>query len=168
MKNTELVAVIDKAGRTIDYVPRYKLGPQHTWKIISVWIENSQGEALMQQRSYQKALAPGLWTPAVEGTVEKDDSFLETAKREIAEEIGLTNFKLIPAKKIFYKAEFGLRLAQGYRATTDWPIERFTIQKEELEQLAWMDKQTVIKDIKAADSKYPVNAFIWLDMFDLQ
>lgn len=163
----EIVAVVDEAGNTLSKVPRSELTDQHRWKIISVWIENSHGEVLLQQRSLKKKLGPGMWTCAVEGTVEDDDSYLDTATREIEEEIGLTDFSLIPANKILYRADFGSRLAQGYRVNCDWPIEKFTPQPEEVEQLQWRDKLEVIQEIQNGDSRYPRAAKGWLDMFDL-
>ncbi len=165
--SNELVAVVDPNGKTIKKVRRSQLTDEYTWKIICVWIENSKGQVLLQQRSLKKRLGPGLWTCAVEGTVENDDSYLDTATREVQEEIGLDDFKLIKAKQVLYKAGVGSRLAQGYRIYCDWPIEKFKAQPEEVEQLQWVDKKTVVEGMKQGDPKYPISAKGWLTMFDL-
>lgn len=163
----EIVAVVDEQGAVLEYVKRDRLKDDHRWKIISIWIEDGAGNVLIQQRSHKKRLGAGLWTPAVEGTVEKDDSFVLTAKREALEEIGLDDITLIPTKKVLYKSDFGSRLAQGYTAICKWPIERFVLQADEVAQLQWRPKQAVINEIKNGDPKYPRTSIIWLDMFNL-
>lgn len=164
---SENVAVVDRDGSIVGYASRDDLEHDQIWRIICVWIENDAGQVLLQQRSLQKKLGAGKWTCAVEGTVENDDSYEETARREIAEEIGLTDFIMEPAKRVYYKAEYGSRIAQGYKVTCNLPLDKFTPQPEEVEQLKWVDRDSVIAEIKAKDPKYPETAYVWLDMFDL-
>lgn len=163
----EQIQIVDASNKVIGTKLFKNLTDADTWRIICVWIENSRGQVLLQQRSYKKKLGPGLWTCAVEGTVEDNDSYEETAKREIAEEIGLTKFSLVPAKCLLFKTYFGSRFAQGYTVTCDWPLERFVPQASEVEQLAWVDRNQVIADLQAKDPKYPISAPVWLEMFDL-
>ena len=163
----ELVCIVDKQGNTIKKVKRGELNDAYTWKIICVWIENSQGQVLLQQRSYKKRFGPGLWTCAVEGTVENDDDYLETAQREVEEEIGLSDVTLIPAKQLLYKSDVGSRLAQGYKVLCDWPIQYFTPQPEEVEKLEWRDKKGTVEQMKAKHPDFPVAGQAWLEMFDL-
>ena len=168
MSEEEIVAIVDESGTVQSSVPRSQLSNEHAWQIISVWIENDKGKVLLQQRSWNKKLGPGLWTCAVEGTVTGNDDFDQTAYREVAEEIGLTDIPLTPTKKVFYKADHGSRLAQGYTAKCNWPVNKFQIQEEEVEQLSWVPKAQVIQEILAKDPKYPTSAIVWLDMFNLQ
>lgn len=163
----ELVCIVDKQGNTIKKVKRGKLNDAYTWKIICVWIENNQGQVLLQQRSLNKRFGPGLWTCAVEGTVENEDEYLETAKREVKEEIGLTKFELLPTKQLLYKSDVGSRLAQGYKIICDWPIDKFAPQPEEVEKLEWRDKKTTVEQMKALHPDFPAAGQAWLEMFDL-
>ena len=167
MSEDALVHIFDENSVKIGEIPRKDLADHHRWRIICVWIENEKGETLLQQRSFQKKHGAGLWTVAVEGTVENGDSFEETARREIEEEIGLKEFTMTTAKRISFKANTGWREAQGYIVKCDWPINKFTPQVEEVEQLQWVDKKTVIREMKDNDPKYPKQAPIWLEMFDL-
>ena len=167
MSEQEKVAIVDHDNAILGYVKRSELTNDHTWRIISVWIEDNNGQVLLQQRSPNKSHAGGKWTCAVEGTVEGDDEYEDTARREVSEEIGLENFELQPAKQLYYKTSHGARIAQGYQINCDWPIEKFVKQKSEVAQLKWVNRQTVIDEIKAGDPKYPKSAKIWLEMFDL-
>ncbi len=167
MSEQERVAIVDRDNSVLGYVKRSDLTNDHTWRIISVWIENDRGQVLLQQRSLNKSHAGGKWTCAVEGTVEGDDEYEDTARREVVEEIGLDNFELRPAKRLYCKTSHGSRIAQGYQISCNWPIEKFVIQKSEVADLRWIDRKTVIEDIKSGDPKYPRSAKIWLEMFDL-
>lgn len=167
MSEQESVAIVDRDNSVLGYVKRSDLTNDHTWRIISVWIENDQGQVLLQQRSPKKTHAGGKWTCAVEGTVEGDDEFEDTARREVVEEIGLNDFELRPAKRLYYKTSHGARIGQGYQISCNCPIEKFVIQKSEVAQLKWVNRQTVIDEINAGDPKYPRSAKIWLEMFDL-
>ena len=165
----EKIAVLDDKNNVIGYKLYSELTDDDLWKIISVWIEDGKGNALMQQRSFKKRLGPGLWTPAVEGTVDGDDSYEETAIREIEEEIGLpkSEYELIPSELSYYRAEYGSRVCQGYKIIGYWPLEKLVPQEEEVEQLAWLPIDTVVEEIKAGDPKYPSSAKIWLKLFNL-
>jgi hypothetical protein len=73
----------------------------------------------------------------------------------------------MPTKLLYYKAEFGSRVVQGYIIHCNWPIEKFTPQKAELADLKWLDKTKVIKEIQEGNPKYPISAKVWLTLFDL-
>lgn len=167
MSEDAIVHIFNEENVKIGEIPRKELTDQHRWQIICVWIENDKGETLLQQRSFKKKHGAGLWTVAVEGTVENGDSFNDTARREIEEEIGLHEFTMTMAKRVSFKANTGWRDAQGYIVHCNWPIDKFTPQDEEVEQLQWVDKARVINEMQAQDPKYPKQAPIWLEMFNL-
>lgn len=54
-----------------------------------VWIYNHNGEVLLQLRSNDKKCFPGVWDVSVAGHISAGDTPLETAIREIEEEIGV-------------------------------------------------------------------------------
>lgn len=163
----EAVYLVDENDNVIGSKLRDDLVDSDRWRTIAIWIEDGKGNVLMQQRSSKKTTSPGKWTCAVEGTVEYGSSYDETAIRELAEEIGVTGFGLSKANKSYYKSETGFRSAQGYTLILDWPIEKFTIQESEVEQILWRDKTEVLAEIKNHNSKYGSHAPVWLDMFDL-
>ncbi len=163
----EKVYLVDQDDNVIGSKWRDELTDKDCWRIIAIWIEDGKGNVLMQQRSYKKKLNPGKWSCAVEGTVEYGSDYDETAIRELSEEIGVDNMQLQKAKLIHYKADFGHRQTQGYKLILDWPIEKFVIQKSEVEQLAWRNKDEVISEFKKHDNKFGFHSPVWLEMFDL-
>lgn len=60
------------------------------WAVVDVWIVNSKGELLLQQRDTAKPNWPGYWCEAAGGAVVSGEEPDTAAIRETQEEIGLT------------------------------------------------------------------------------
>jgi isopentenyldiphosphate isomerase len=138
MSEREKVYLVDKGDAVIGEKWRDQLTNDDCWRIIAVWIENSKGEILIQQRSFSKDLNPGLWTPAVVGTVTTDESYEQAALKELAEEVGVTGIQISFKKAAYYKANFGFRHIQTFSCKIDRAMEDFVIQDSEVEQIEWI------------------------------
>lgn len=55
-----------------------------------LWLYTAAGEILLAQRSFTKAICPGLWDVSVAGHVDAGETIKQAAIRETQEEIGLT------------------------------------------------------------------------------
>lgn len=89
-----LIPIVDEEDNIIDYKERKKLDLKDIYRVSALWIENSKGEILLAQRSFNKKHHPGLWGPAVAGTVEKGESYEENISHEIEEELGIKEVKV--------------------------------------------------------------------------
>lgn len=123
----EKVYVVDKNDAILEEKWRDELTDRDCWRIIAVWVENSAGEILIQQRSYNKKLNPGLWTAGVIGTVTTSESYEEAAYKELSEELGTSGITLTLRKKAHYKASVGFRNITTYGCTIDKPASEFII-----------------------------------------
>lgn len=87
----ELIEVLDSNGNKTGIIKKKseikRDGDFH--RAISVCIINNQNEILMQQRSSNKKVFPNLWSIFVKGHVASGENSLESAKREILEELGI-------------------------------------------------------------------------------
>lgn len=141
MSKRERVFVVDKAGNKIGEKWRDELLDSDCWRVVSIWIKDQDGNVLLQQRSKHKKIGPGIWSAAAEGTIEEDDPVIETALRELEEELGLrvkpTDLK--PTKSIHYKdPAFGWRIKFGFLLTiAHVPEDEIIIQEEEVAQVKW-------------------------------
>lgn len=163
----EVVYLVDENNTVIGSKLRDDLTDDDCWRSIAIWIEDDNGNVLLQQRSLTKSTSPGKWSCAVEGTVEYGSTYDETAIRELTEEIGVQDMQLQRTKLAYYKADLGSRQAQGYKLVLNWAINKFTIQESEVKQLAWRSRNEVIAEFKNKDPKFGFHASVWLDMFDL-
>ena len=57
--------------------------------VVHVWIRNHQGQYLLSQRAADRPTFPLLWE-CVGGSVQKGETSLQGALREVKEEVGLT------------------------------------------------------------------------------
>lgn len=60
------------------------------WAVVDVWIVNSRGELLIQQRDTAKSNWPGYWCESAGGAVVSGEEPDAAALRETQEEIGFT------------------------------------------------------------------------------
>lgn len=123
------------------------------FRSASLWITNSKGEVLLAQRKFTKKIDPGKWSEAVGGTVEGDDSYETTIAREAEEELGLKNIQIQIGPKILFERPCRA-FAQFYTATIDKEIDGFQIQKEEIEQIAWVPREQLFEDVLKNPDKY--------------
>jgi 8-oxo-dGTP pyrophosphatase MutT (NUDIX family) len=118
-----------------------------------LWITNSQGDILLAQRRHDKKVDPGKWAEAVGGTVEGNDSYEETVIREAEEELGIKNIKLKQGPKQFITVPCRY-FVQWYEAVIDRSIDAFVIQENEVEQIAWIKRSQLERELKVTPEKY--------------
>jgi isopentenyl-diphosphate delta-isomerase len=58
-------------------------------RAILVFLTNSRGEVYVQKRAKDALFCPGYWSASVTGHVSSGETYLQAAKREIKEELGL-------------------------------------------------------------------------------
>ncbi len=170
MSTEEQLIIVDEQDNMLGYKPRSQRTDEDCSRSVSIWVENNKGQVLLQQRNHDKRVDPDAWTPAAEGTVSKGTSYDESALRELEEEIGLKDVKLDKRNKVYCKFSFGWRQMQGYVTHCNWPIEKFTVQKEEVAALEWVDKQRVLDEItgkKPHTRLWPQSCKYWPEWFNL-
>jgi isopentenyl-diphosphate Delta-isomerase len=104
-----LVNDADIAIGTMNKMEAHEKGLLH--RAFSVFIFNSKGEMLLQQRAVSKYHSGGLWTNACCSHPRPGETTIAAAERRLAEELGFTT----PLKKIFeftYKTDFNNGLTE--------------------------------------------------------
>ncbi|SDB32239.1 Isopentenyldiphosphate isomerase [Flavobacteriaceae bacterium MAR_2010_188] len=88
----ELIDVLTKEGKpTGEAIPKSIIHQQGLYhNTAHIWFYTKKGEILLAQRSYNKAICPGLWDVSVAGHVDADETVEDAAIREIREELGIT------------------------------------------------------------------------------
>lgn len=89
--------VVDEQDSIIGYKSRFEC--HHNSAIIhravDIILFNSEGQILLQKRSKHKDTYPGYYTVSASGHVDKGETYLLSARREINEELGITHPKKI-------------------------------------------------------------------------
>ncbi|MEP6582787.1 MAG: isopentenyl-diphosphate Delta-isomerase [Ginsengibacter sp.] len=108
---TEVILVNedDEQIGTMEKMEAHLKGLLH--RAFSIFIFNSKGEMLLQQRAAGKYHSGGLWTNTCCSHPIPGEQVLSAAKRRLSEEMGFTT-ALFPAFKFTYKATFNNGLTE--------------------------------------------------------
>jgi isopentenyldiphosphate isomerase len=145
-QNEQLIQV-DEHNEVIGGVTRIKAHstPGIYYRTIFILVKNNKGEVLIQKRSPTKDLYPNCWDLSVGGHVNFGKSYVETAVRELKEELGVEAkdedfilkgevlVKLPKSNEFFNVFEYQLK-----------PNQEILTEKNEISDIAWIS----IKNIK--------------------
>lgn len=132
-----LIPIVDENDMQIGMKERDALIPgTDICRVSALWLTNTKGEVLISRRALEKKFQPGLWSCAVAGTVEGDESYELNMIRETQEEIGLT---LTPEElTLGPKMRRPNIFIQWYFATKDVSVEDLALQAEEVMEARWI------------------------------
>ena len=124
-------------------------------RAFSVFIFNSKGELLLQQRALDKYHSGGLWTNACCSHPEPGEETLNAAQRRLNEEMGFN----IPLQKIFdfvYKAEFenGLKEFEFDHVFVGEYNGKINFNNEEVMDHRYKDMEWIRQSLKSEPEKY--------------
>lgn len=104
----EMVVLVDDQNRVIGTAPKRDIHHSETplHRGFSVFLFNSRGELLLQQRAFTKQTWPGVWSNSCCGHPMPDETFEQAADRRLEFELGLKGIALAEALPDFrYRAE---------------------------------------------------------------
>lgn len=101
--NKQKIIIVDENDEIIKHKERGTLNQSDIYRVSALWIQNSKGEILLAQRSFNKKNHPGKWGPAVAGTNDEGETYESNIVKEAEEEIGLKNISF--QKSINQKVE---------------------------------------------------------------
>ncbi|MBC7708122.1 NUDIX domain-containing protein [Polaromonas sp.] len=123
------------------------------YRSSSLWLTNTRGQILIAQRKLTKDKDPGLWGPAVSGTIDEGETYESNIVKEMDEEIGLCDVLPRRVTKIYQNSP-RKQFICIFAATVDLPLEAFTLQQDEVEAVKWIAATELMKDFKASPDKY--------------
>ena len=157
----ELLDVVDENDQVIAIRTRGEIharGLMH--RAVHILVFNSSGALFLQKRSMLKDENPGLWDSSAAGHVDSGESYLDCARRELVEELGvvgsvdLTELFRLPASAIT-----GFDHCVVFRAVYDGEM---TLQPEEVDAGDWLAPQDMDARVDAGDPEFTENLFlIW-------
>ncbi|KHO46064.1 MAG: NUDIX hydrolase [archaeon GW2011_AR3] len=137
----EEVAVVDRNDRLIGKADRESvIRNRKYFRAVRIFIKNKSGEFTLLKRTESKIVFPGCWELGAGGAVKPGETYLAAAKREIKEELGITdpNLKLIrkvrieiPEENLFVKV-YSLTYDGKYKLQKSEVTDFMTLPREKI------------------------------------
>ena len=150
-----LVNTLDEAQGTMEKMAAHRQGVLH--RAFSVFILNSQGELLLQQRSHHKYHSGGLWTNACCSHPRDGETVIEAGVRRLKEEMGM-QCQLSKGFDFIYRSELDGGLVEHefdhvlFGRSDVQPVPN----PEEVADTRYVDFDTVRKDMASHPDRYTI------------
>lgn len=136
----EYLALYDDNGNRlkekIERTRKLELQDGKLFKVVIVFIQNNNGEFLIQKVSKQK----GNCYATTGGHVQYGSSSLETVQQEIKEELGID---IKEGYQLYEVDKCSKAFADCYYLKTELDIEKLKLQKEEVDSVEWMTSDKI-------------------------
>mgnify|MGYP000884008927 CR=1 FL=1 len=124
----EIFPVVDAAGNVVGKATRGEChgGSMLLHPVVHLHVFNSRGELYLQKRPAWKDIQPGRWDTAVGGHVDYGETIAEALRREVREELGITDF--VPGAVAVYpfRSEREYELVHVFRTVYDGEVRSLT------------------------------------------
>ena len=158
----ELLDVLDENGnKTGEVEERDEVYRKGLWHRSShIWIINDNNELLVQRRNPYKATFPNLWAISVAGHVDSGETSLDTAIRELKEEVNLDvnpselEFLFTIKRETPYKDSFLRVFDDVYLLRKNIDCEQTKLQVEELTDIKYVYYEYLEDIFKEGDKDY--------------
>ncbi len=150
------IIIVNENDDMIGTKERGTLESGDIYRVLALWVEDSNGDILLAKRALTKKHHPGRWGPAVAGTNDVGESYKSNIIKEAEEEIGLKDceFKLGKKKRVSGEYDY---FCQWYFVVVDKNLDEFTIQKDEVVEIKWFKRDELLKKLNESPDKF-VNA----------
>lgn len=116
--------MVDAAGRVVGRATRGEChgGSMLLHPVVHLHLFNSRGELYLQKRPAWKDIQPGRWDTAVGGHVDWGEEPLVALRREVREEVGVTDFEPQHVLTYLFESERERELVYVYKTVYDGPV----------------------------------------------
>ncbi|WP_440467424.1 NUDIX hydrolase [Pseudomonas sp. YH-1] len=151
--DAEKIAWVDDDDQLLGSLPRAELRARGLiGRGTFILLFNSAGELCVHRRTLSKAVYPGYWDPAAGGMVQADESYAESAARELEEELGIAGVELRAHGTFFFDQPDNRLWCAVFSAVSDAPL---TLQPEEVLEAKFIDPHQALAEAKAGTPYCP-------------
>lgn len=128
----------------------YKSGTKN-FRTINVFFVNSNGEILIQRRSNNRKLFPGMWDFSAAGRIKSGEDYKHSAVRETEEELGVK----VPLKEVAYLSPYKLNISSFKKifvAHYDGDFNNY--DNDGIAELFYMNPEEIKNKLEEADNLF--------------
>ncbi|MGH8417037.1 MAG: NUDIX hydrolase [Pseudomonas sp.] len=142
--DAELIAWVDRQDQLLGSLPRGELRERGLiGRGTYILLFNSAGELCVHRRTLSKAIYPGFWDVAAGGMVQADESYVESAARELEEELGVSGVELTAHEQFFFDQPGNRLWCAVFSAVWDGPLK---LQPEEVLEARFIGIEQVLRE----------------------
>ena len=121
----EMFPVVDEEGNILSAATRGEChsGSMLLHPVVHLHVFNSEGQLYLQKRPDWKDIQPGKWDTAVGGHVDLGESIHEALRREVREELGVTDFEPQQLPHYVFQSDRERELVFPFRTTYDGDVK---------------------------------------------
>ncbi|MCI6558671.1 MAG: NUDIX domain-containing protein [Prevotella sp.] len=122
--NKEMFPQVTPDGEIIGAITRGEAhsGSKLLHPVVHLHVFNSQGHLYLQKRPDWKDIQPGKWDTATGGHIDLGENVEMALRREVSEELGITQFEFETLGHYVFESERERELVYVHRTTYDLPI----------------------------------------------
>ncbi|MCQ2208236.1 MAG: NUDIX domain-containing protein [Paludibacteraceae bacterium] len=122
--SAELFPLIDEDGNVIGKATRSEChsGSMLLHPVVHLHIFNKKGDLFLQKRSMSKDIQPGKWDTAVGGHVDYGEEVEVALRREVREELGVTDFEPSFLFRYIFQSKVEREMVNAYKTVYEGPF----------------------------------------------
>ena len=120
----EIFPLVDEEGKVIGKATRGEChnGSRLLHPVVHLHVFNSKGEVYLQKRPEWKDIQPGKWDTAVGGHIDYGETPDDALRREVGEELGITDFHPVAMGLYVFNGLRERELVYVNKTTYDGPV----------------------------------------------
>lgn len=159
----EILEVVDEKGDVLRLAKRSEVhaDPSLIHRVVHVLVFDKKDRLLLQKRSLNKDVAPGKWDTSVGGHVNPGEDILEAAKREMKEELGISDCRPDFLHAYLFSNNIESELVSTFSCQYNGKI---SFNKDEIDEIAFWSmkkiKENLGKNVFSRHFEQEINIYL--------